>query len=89
MAEYQLEQQVGVGLAGDGHLEFPAVGEVELGLPSRRMHLGEVHLLIRPCSARLLSLSKGLQSSLQGAQLGRAEPPGMLLGLLSLSKGSR
>ena len=48
VAEYQLEQQVGVsGLAGDGHLEFPAVGEVELGLPSRRMHLGEVHLLIR------------------------------------------
>ena len=47
VAEYQLEQQVGVGLAGD-HLEFPAVGEVELGLPSRRMHLGEVHLLIRP-----------------------------------------
>ena len=48
VAEYQLEQQVGVGLSGDGHLEFPAVGEVELGLPSRRMHLGEVHLLIRP-----------------------------------------
>ena len=47
VAEYQLEQQVGVGLSGDGHLEFPAVGEVELGLPSRRMHLGEVHLLIR------------------------------------------
>ena len=23
VAEYQLEQQVGVGLAGDGHLEFP------------------------------------------------------------------
>ena len=39
VAEYQLEQQVGVGLSGDGHLEFPAVGEVELGLPSRRMHL--------------------------------------------------
>ena len=33
-----------------------------------------------PCSARLLSLSKGLQSSLQRPQLGRAEPPGMLLG---------
>ena len=48
VAEYQLEQQVGVGLSGDGHPEFPAVGEVELGLPSRRMHLGEVHLLIRP-----------------------------------------
>ena len=47
VAEYQLEQQVGVGLSGDGHLEFPAVGEVELSLPSRRMHLGEVHLLIR------------------------------------------
>ena len=41
VAEYQLEQQVRVGLSGDGHLEFPAVGEVELGLPSRRMHLGK------------------------------------------------
>ena len=75
VAEYQLEQQVGVGLSGDGHLEFPAVGEVELGLPSRRMHLGEVHLLIRTMQRPPI-----LQSSLQGAQLGRAEPPGMLLG---------
>ena len=47
VAEDQLEQQVGVGLSGDGHLEFPAVGEVELGFATRRMLLGEVHLLIR------------------------------------------
>ena len=47
VAEYQLKQQVGVGLSGDGHPEFPAVGEVELGLPSRRMLLGEVHLPLR------------------------------------------
>ena len=47
VAEYQLEQQMPVGLSGDGHLEFHAVGEVNLGLPSRQMHLGEVHLLIR------------------------------------------
>ena len=89
VAEYQLEQQVGVGLSGDGHLEFAAVGEVELGLPSRRMHLGEVHLLIRPMQRPPPEPAEGLQSSLQGAQLGCAEPPGMLLGLLSLSKGSR
>ena len=48
VAEYQLEQQVAIGLACDGHLEFPAVGEVNLGLPTRRMHLGEVHLPLRP-----------------------------------------
>ena len=71
VAEYQLEQQVGVGLSGDGHLEFPAVGEVELGLQSRRMHLGEVHLLIRTMQRPPI-----LQSSLQGAQLGRAERQG-------------
>ena len=47
VAEYQLEQQMWIGLSGDGHLEFPAVGEVELGLPSRRMLLGEVHLPLR------------------------------------------
>ena len=47
VAEYQLEQQVGIGLAGDGHLEFSAVGEVDLSFPSRRMHLGEIHLLVR------------------------------------------
>ena len=48
VAEDQLEQQVGVRLSGDGYLEFPAVGEVELGFPTRRMLLGEVHLPIRP-----------------------------------------
>ena len=74
VAEYQLEQQVGVGLSGDGHLEFPAVGEVELGLPSRRMHLGEVHLLIRTMQRPPI-----LQSSLQRPQLGCAEPARMLL----------
>ena len=47
VAEYQLEQQMPVGLAGDGHLEFPAVGEVNLGFTTRRMLLGEIHLLIR------------------------------------------
>ena len=40
-----------------------------------RMHLGEVHLLIRPMQRPPI-----LQSSLQRPQLGRAEPPGMLLG---------
>ena len=89
MTEYQLEQQVGVGLSGDGHLEFPAVGEVNLGLATRRMLLGEVHLPLRTVQRLLLSLSKGLQSSLQRAQLGGAEPPGVLLLLLSLSKGTR
>ena len=47
VAENQLGQQMPVGLSGDGHLEFHAVGEVNLGLPYRRMHLGKVHLLIR------------------------------------------
>ena len=47
VAEYQLEQQVGVGLSGDGHPEFPAVGEVELGFASRWMLLGEVRLPLR------------------------------------------
>ena len=44
MAEDQLEQQVGVGLSGNGNAQGAAVGEVDLGLPTRRMHLGEVHL---------------------------------------------
>ena len=43
VAEYQLKQQMPVGLADDGHLEFPAVGEVHLGFPTRRIHLGKVH----------------------------------------------
>ena len=61
VAGYQLEQQVLVGLAGDGHLEFPAVDEVNLGFTSRRMLLREVHLPLRTTvSALLLSLSKGL-----------------------------
>ena len=47
VAEYQLEQQVRVGPAGDGHPQGVAVGEVELGFPSRRMLLPEVHLLVR------------------------------------------
>ena len=47
VAEYQLEQQVGVGLAGNGHPQGVSVGEVELGLPSRGMLLGEVHLTVR------------------------------------------
>ena len=45
VAEYQLESAEWIGLSGDGHLEFPAVGEVELG--TRRMLLGEVHLPLR------------------------------------------
>ena len=47
VAEDQLEQQVGIGLSGDGHPQGAAMGEVELGLPTRRMLLGKVHLLIR------------------------------------------
>ena len=47
VAEDQLEQQVAMGLASDGHLQGVAVGEVDLGLPSRWMFLGEVHLLVR------------------------------------------
>ena len=39
VAEYQLEQQMGVGLSGDGHPQEIAVGEVELGLATRRMLL--------------------------------------------------
>ena len=46
VAEDQLEQQVRIGLAGDGHPQGTAVGEIKLGFPSRRMLLGEVHLLI-------------------------------------------
>ena len=66
------------------------MGEVELGFPAGWMLLGEVHLLSGPLSARLLSLSKGRQSSLQGAELGSAEPAGMLLPvILSLPKGIR
>ena len=33
-------------LVGDGHAMGVAVGEIELGLLSRRMLLGEVHFLI-------------------------------------------
>ena len=47
VAEDQLEQQVGMGLAGDGHTLGVAVGKVDLGFPSRRMFLGEVDLLVR------------------------------------------
>ena len=47
VAEYQLEQQVGIGLSGDGHPQGIAVGEVELGLATRRMLLGEVDLPLR------------------------------------------
>ncbi len=42
VVEYQLEQQVGKGPASDGHpQEEFAVGEVDLGLPSRRMLRGK------------------------------------------------
>ena len=34
-------------MARDGHLEFPAVSEVNLGFAARRMLLGEVHLPLR------------------------------------------
>ena len=47
MAEYQLKELVAVGLAGDGHSQGTAVGEVKLGFPARWMLLGEVHLLVR------------------------------------------
>ena len=47
VAEDQMEQQMWIGLAGDGHPQGIAVGEVELGLATRRMLLGEVHLPLR------------------------------------------
>ena len=76
MAEDQLEQQAGIGLSGDGNAQGIAVGEVELSFPSRRMLLGELHLLWamqRP-----------------PPELGDAEPAGMpLLVSLSLPKGAR
>ena len=46
VAEDHLEQQVGIDPARDGHAQGLAVSEVELGFPTRRMLLGEVHLLI-------------------------------------------
>ena len=46
VAEDQLEQQVVIGLASDGHPQGVAVGEIKLGFPTRRMLLGEVNLLI-------------------------------------------
>ena len=46
VAENHLEQQVGIDPASDGHARGIAVSEVELGLATRRMLLGEVHLLI-------------------------------------------
>ena len=73
VAEDQLEQQVGMGLAGDGHPQGTAVGEVDLGLPPRGMLLGEVDLLVRAVQRPPV-----LQSSLQGAHLGGAEAPGVL-----------
>ena len=90
VAENQLEQQMSVGLAGDGHLEFHAVGEVNLGLPSRRMHLGEVHLLVRTVQRPPPEPAEGPVIVVAGCAAGmRAEPLGMLLLLLSLSKGTR
>ena len=47
VAEDQLEQQVGMGMATDGHSQGAAVGEVDLGLPPRGMLLGEVDFLVR------------------------------------------
>ena len=41
-----------MGLAGDGHPQGTAVGEVDLGLPPRGMLLGEVDLLVRTVRAR-------------------------------------
>ena len=46
VTEDQLEQQVWIGLSSDGHPQRIAVGEIELGFPSRWMLLGEVHLLV-------------------------------------------
>ena len=47
VAEYQLEQQVGERLAGDGHPQGVAVGKADLGLLSLGMLLGEVDLAVR------------------------------------------
>ena len=51
VAEDQLEQQVRVGLSGDGHLEFPAVGEVEPSRPGG-CSWGKYTSRSGPCSAR-------------------------------------
>ena len=64
---YQLEQQVGVGCPAKVTLSSMQWVK-SLGLPSRRMHLGEVHLLIA-APAIVVAASAA----------GRAEPP-MLLG---------
>ena len=74
VAEYQLEEQVWEGPAGDGHPQGVAVGEIDLGLPSRRMLLGEVDLLLWAVQGPPV-----LQSPLQGAELGGTEPSGVTL----------
>ena len=57
-----------VGPPADGHSQRVAVGEVHLGLPARRMLLGEVHLPVRA-----LQSAPVLEAALQRPQLGRAE----------------
>ena len=47
MAEHKLEQQVAVAPAPDGDSQGVTVGEVDLGLATRWMLLGEVDLLVR------------------------------------------
>ena len=51
MAEY-LEQQVGVGLSGDGHPQEIAVGEVELGSRPGGCSWGKYTSRSGPCNAR-------------------------------------
>ena len=41
VAHPEVEQLMGEGLALDGHLQFPAVGEIDLGFPSPRVLLRE------------------------------------------------
>jgi hypothetical protein len=68
VAEDQLEEEVGKGLAGDGDLEFTGVGEIQLGFPAGGMYLGEEDLLFRSVQSPPVP-----NSPLQGAQLGRTE----------------
>ena len=47
VAENQLEQQMRERLPSDSHSQGVAVGEVDLSLPARGMHLWEIDLLVR------------------------------------------
>ncbi len=51
-AEHELEEQMSERSAGDRHLEFARVREVDLCFTARRMHLLKEHLARRPVAPR-------------------------------------